>query len=303
MQQRPASEAEILFDRLAADLVVIRPDLINVVLCPLCLRAFERSTFGQEDGLTVEHIIPGAIGGTDKTLTCKECNNTHGSSLDAHLVRMLRAQDWIVGNESTMKGKILFDGIELPMELTWGGTDKGKLIKILGGNPGVLESFKEGMSKAQSGGKFNLRFSLDYKEANARRAFVRIGYLALFQHLGYSYVLSPAAVYVRKLIAGEGTEHLGRLLLQLEDVEEPEGMPALLVFPFGTERAIVAYMVSIRIDSPQTLRRGVLLPSAIVPEESVLRVLFEVGPHIVEKRMTMNVSIPTRQESTRPPIK
>ncbi len=291
MQPTPIKQAEMLFDRLAADLAQIRPDMTGRVLCPFCLRAFDRATLGQEDGLSVEHMIPGALGGAAKILSCRKCNNTHGSDLEGHLVRMVEARDWIAGGKRHMKGTFTMGDIELPMKIEWGGTDKSKVMRIPGGKPAVLESFPERMKAVQAGDKFNIRVSLNYIESNVRRAFLRIGYLALFEFLGYSYVLSAAAACVRKLIEGAETDKISRLMMQLENVQESEVTPPLIICPIGNEGTTVAYMVVIRIDSPQQLRKGVLLPSERLPEEAVLPVLLEIGPQLHEKRFTMSVAI------------
>ncbi|MBK9209082.1 MAG: hypothetical protein IPL71_12575 [Anaerolineales bacterium] len=47
--------------------------------------------------LTLEHIIPSALGGKFITLTCKECNSKSGELLDAHLIQRLRTEDILTG--------------------------------------------------------------------------------------------------------------------------------------------------------------------------------------------------------------
>jgi HNH endonuclease len=254
------------------------------------LRAFDRSALGQEDdGLTVEHIIPGALGGTDKTLTCKKCNNTHGSELEGHLVRKIEAQDWAAGGDRQMKGTFTMGDIQLPMKIGWGET---KTMRIPGGKPSILEKVPERMQAVQDGDTFSIHVSLNFIEANARRAFLRIGYLALFDSLGYSYVLSPAASCVRKLIDGAEADKIVRLMMQMTNVKESEPTPPLIVLPLGNEVATLAYMVMVRIDSPRQLRKGILLPSERLPEESALPVLLEIAPQLHEKSFNLNVAVP-----------
>lgn len=295
MEPAPLSEAEILFERIAADLASGCPDLIGRVVCPLCLVVFDRAKLGQEheQGLTVEHIIPRALGGTHKTLTCKRCNNTQGSELDAHLVRKVQARDWIAGGGKPMQGTITMGDLRLSMTVAWGGTEGIKNIRIRGGKPAILAEFPKRLRAVKEGDTFKLHFSLRYRESNARRALIRIGYLALFNLLGYSYVLSPAAAYVRDLIAGSNDEILERLMImRLKVAEEPKEAPPLMYVPIQNRHGVnVAYLVSIRIDSPQQMRRAVLLPSESVPQEFVMRVLQDVGPQLVKERITMTVAV------------
>jgi hypothetical protein len=60
------------------------PEIENPYICPLCERPFPRTAIA--DGtLTFEDAPPKSYGGKPVALSCKGCNNTHGSSLDAPL--------------------------------------------------------------------------------------------------------------------------------------------------------------------------------------------------------------------------
>jgi hypothetical protein len=128
-----------IFERLAKSLATVNPDVAGHVLCPLCMRPFGRAALdrGATDGLTLEHIIPGALRGTGVTLTCRRCNNHQGSALDAHFVRMVRAQNWLDGDGSTMRGTVRIENLDLPMKLSWGKGDSPNTIAISGGGAEV----------------------------------------------------------------------------------------------------------------------------------------------------------------------
>src|SRR4051812_13941051 len=83
-----------LFDLYSADLVEFFPDYPNRFLCPICRLLFTRKSLTDENGLTLEHCIPEALGGQVYTLTCKSCNNGSGSKLDVHLINKLLADDF-----------------------------------------------------------------------------------------------------------------------------------------------------------------------------------------------------------------
>lgn len=286
-----AALAKKLFDRLSADLVLIRPEMQAQVLCPLCVRPFERAALGlkTDHGLTLEHIIPGAVGGRWVTVTCRRCNNNHGSALDAHFVRMTRSRDWLDGDGSTLKGSVRIDDAVVPMKISWGAGARPNVIRVLGGKAEMLRRFREQIEWMCEGSQVHLNFSLDYIEVNARRALVRMGYLSLFDRFGYSYALSEAATWVRKLIGGSDDDQLWRLLPQLGEVEQGGRAEQVTIVPVGDERATVAYLVVMRIDARQTRHHAVLLPAPNVPEESAMTVLSDVGSQLHEKRHSIRI--------------
>ena len=69
------------FDRGARALVAARPAGPEVYCCPLCLRGFDAEHM---DHLSIEDVPPRSVGGRPLLLTCRECNNKHGTELDAH---------------------------------------------------------------------------------------------------------------------------------------------------------------------------------------------------------------------------
>ncbi len=50
--------------------------------CPLCSRPFQKSAIDNKE-LTLEHVPPKAQGGKEIALTCRNCNNTAGKTVDA----------------------------------------------------------------------------------------------------------------------------------------------------------------------------------------------------------------------------
>ena len=81
-----------LFDHLrkslaAAGLATARDDSL---ICPLC---WQETRY---EDLSHEHVVPGSVGGTCNTLTCRPCNNEHGSSLDSHLSNASATQSFDV---------------------------------------------------------------------------------------------------------------------------------------------------------------------------------------------------------------
>jgi len=69
---------------------ILTPKLGDKYVCPLCRDAFERSEI--ESKLSVEHVPPSSVGGRPVALTCKRCNNTAGTLLDAEMLRRHNAR-------------------------------------------------------------------------------------------------------------------------------------------------------------------------------------------------------------------
>ena len=64
--------------------------------CPCCLRAYGRDA--PSDGtLTYEDVPPKSVGGRWLVLTCKQCNNTAGTRLDAQARLREEQLDFLAG--------------------------------------------------------------------------------------------------------------------------------------------------------------------------------------------------------------
>lgn len=271
--------ATTLFDEMAENLATIHPGLQGLMKCPLCLGTFDRSALTRDDdnGLTLEHIVPEALGGRKVTLTCRRCNNTDGSALDAHFVRMIKAHNWQDGDGSLLAGRIKVESDYLPMTLSWNKGDNPRVIRILGGKPDVLKTFvASGRSFAQ-GGTINFTLNFDYNSFKAQRAVVRMGFLVLCHTYGYAYTLSGAANRVRELIKGGGVDELSKFIFRFHNVEERRPMPPIVTVSVGDGRA---YLVFFKIDAMRKWYFTALLPSKDIAEDSVLGIISEIGDQL-----------------------
>src|SRR5258708_4609166 len=82
----------------------------EMILCPLCWQEKRLSD------LSLEHMVPSAVGGRSTTLTCRLCNNTHGSELDSHLINYQRANDAMHGH-GRVRSRLNVNGYELVANL------------------------------------------------------------------------------------------------------------------------------------------------------------------------------------------
>lgn len=284
-------QATELFNRLAADLVGFRPDLQDRVLCPLCVRSFGRDAIGKrdEDGLSIEHIIPRALGGAYVTLTCRRCNNQHGSAVDAHFIRMIRAMDWQTGDGSELKGNLRVGNDELPIKISWGGGKNPTVMKIPGGKPEVLEQVQRTIRGMKEEDTFDLDVNFNYVATKAKRGLIRVAYLVLFDVFGYSYILGGAGKTLRNVIREGSIEDLKSFAFRITNVNEERVENPVVFAPVGDETGTLAYLVIIRIDAAQKTYHAVLMPVPDTPEDQVLNRLVEIGKKLHGHRYTIQI--------------
>src|SRR5882757_594900 len=69
-------------------------------LCPLCLRPMTNAEL-RDGTLTLEHVPPKSQGGSEVTLTCRECNHElGGSKVDVHVASERRLSEFFAGESS-----------------------------------------------------------------------------------------------------------------------------------------------------------------------------------------------------------
>ncbi len=230
--------AHSIFAELSEDLGRMTTNSSNSVLCPLCLQAYSEDAIDlEEPELTEEHIIPESLGGKLVTLSCKSCNSTHGSKLDAHLVQMVRSQNSLAGLGTVpLKGRIGIAGNQFPAQFDV----RSRTFRVGGGSPAVIDEVN-GMFQKGSIESMDLNFSLGYIPDRAYLALLRIAYLAIFRELGYRYILSPAAGVVREIISR--SDHppagLGDLIAELRNLA-PVSREPLQFVSLGDIGAVVA---------------------------------------------------------------
>jgi hypothetical protein len=203
---------EKIFDLYSQNLeMIINQDGLPISLpfpayiCPLCKGVFPKDAImshDKESELTVEHIPPKSVGSKEIVLTCKNCNNTHGSKLDSHLSGKLKG------------GKFLSmtPGEEIQAEFEVNGNIPARgYIKI--SNSGSVEVFFDGKRTNQKYEKQLIDFvtsdsnkkklKMTFTTHNRRLAklsILRSAYLWAFCRLGYAFIFSKGAERIRQLI-------------------------------------------------------------------------------------------------------
>jgi len=180
-----------------------------VYLCPLC-RAHHIFQKGNElfwsTEFTMDHYPPSSVGGKNKALVCKSCNNTLGSIIDSHLPSGLRARRFF-----ERKGP-------MPMTLSvnkignyklTGSFEDGKLsLKENHRNSNLMQVMKLAAGKMSDGGEpfiMNMRGAFP-GEALVSKALLKAAFLQFFSWAGYDFAFSHTAKKIREVLNGT-TDH------------------------------------------------------------------------------------------------
>lgn len=195
---------ERLFEVYSTNLALHLPEYAGYFACPFCLRLFTRKAI--KDGLlSIEHIIPSCIGGKLVTLTCKTCNNLHGTALDAKLVAHFRFRDQITGkNPKPLRATVKIGEGEFTADILF----KGKEIDVLGlpnlSNPKQLQYATNALEVGVDTITFQRKLVFGGPEVTA--AIIRVAYLLMFRFFGYGYVFHPNLEPVRNRIMNPHVE-------------------------------------------------------------------------------------------------
>ena len=190
-----APNLDTLLSRCEADLLQILPNAKMGFLCPICLMFFARTS------VSIEHIVPDALGGRLTTLTCRGCNNTAGAQLDYHLVERVRVE----GRSKLLEADVAFRGTKFrgKVHLPESTSDSFRLYgSPKQSNPREINRFfsllDEGIWHGQ---ELKLRLERKYEPVPSAVALLRSAYLLMFRLFGYRYVFDSSAVVVRESIS------------------------------------------------------------------------------------------------------
>lgn len=188
-----------LFDLYAGNLRACRPEYQDLFACPLCLTLFDRSSLDNEL-LSLEHIIPSGKGAANETLTCKKCNNTTGSAMDADLLKRIKHEEQMERNGGPVRCEIVTgEGRHNANMFIKAG--ESPTIEIIGlpaqSNPSLL---KKAVEEYVTNINFTMHWRAGYVHARSQTAMLRSAYLTMFRYYGYCYILQSALDRVREQI-------------------------------------------------------------------------------------------------------
>ncbi len=273
MRDRP-NRRQGLFRELEADLKTSRPEVTDIVACPLCLAEYGRASIEQ---LSREHIVPSRLGGRSETLTCYKCNNTQGSRFDSHLIRAMKAMDAVEGEEpiattlGSTKGKIVAE-----LLLGKGTPEQPNRISIIG-KAGNLQAAEDLQRSLADGFTLNLHMSFQLIPERYFRAAFRAAFLSVFKAEGYRYALSVGAGQVRTML---NTDMPVLEKVVMEAFPERDPLTDLLVMPITFNDVGDCYVVLLRLQTKRTRYITVLLPGKAGVDWASLEALYEHAPRL-----------------------
>ncbi|SRR5579863_427169 len=245
----------------------------NGCWCPLCGEFFTRADLDARR-LTLEHVPPSSIGGKPMCLTCADCNNTAGSTIDASVSEFASMQKL---NTAFFSNKGDYTG---PVSLSAGGMTVNARINKTEGEPVRIE-IHESYNHPERVGELNKhldattssgtewRFELSAKFRTSQKklfaSLLRSGYLAAFSLLGYRYAGTSRLNVVRQQIREPDVEHvprIGIILNHTPNLGNDGPVVAVISAPFPG----VAVYFSAR-SSPVRRAVTVLLPWVDGPED------------------------------------
>ena len=246
-----------LFDIYASNLSFYVPKYKDNFACPICLTVFSREAI-QEKKVSLEHIVPSSIGGKLLTLTCKKCNNDAGTKLDAHFAKKVRGEDILAGkSEHPISGRIEIGDGEFGADIYFSESNNPN-VKIIGvedrSNPELQAKAQTAMDMGTP--EINLKWNLGYRRNRSSVAVLRMGYLLMFRHFGYGYILHNNLVQVRNQI--REPENETNILKGLLELDKPPVSNTVVIIT--TPQRLQSFMAILNISTNTQRYVGVLLP-------------------------------------------
>jgi hypothetical protein len=205
------------FERTFPGLIASRfgPHIGPVYVCPICDRGFRRPAV-EAGVLTAEHVPPDSLGGRELLLTCKDCNNTAGTELDAHARRKENVLDVMKGEPiRPLKVRVEHRGHRVNARLMV--SDSGWAFQVVkhANSPAALRAFQEA-GPPTAGTPINVEFDGDrFSELSAKMSWFRSGFLALFAAFGYRFSFDPALEIVKRQLRSPDKRMIYSFLIEI----------------------------------------------------------------------------------------
>lgn len=176
-------------------------------ICPICFNGYGFSDI-KKGILTLEHVPPKSINGKGLVLTCKECNNIAGYSIDKAINEKNKIEDFLTSSNEKNRAKLEALGKKLNIvSQNIDGTIKFTIPKKIN-DPKVSKEFEKLFIEDNCSFDFNLSPSFAYNPWHMKVGYLKSAFLIAFAKFGYSYALGDALVKIRNQILNYETEDL-----------------------------------------------------------------------------------------------
>lgn len=181
-------------------------------VCPLCLTSYTQQVVNT-DAITIEHAPQHALGGHEKALTCKECNNGAGSEIDCHLdnlIQRLEFKEQVDG--SKREGSFEVSGQRIHGSLTYNN-----------GNCELRLPVRSNDTRINLGGLMTTGDEFEFEGKKVKynancgiAAMLKNAYILLFARIGYPILASAHYDILRNYINDPYNYFLPRPLCRIE---------------------------------------------------------------------------------------
>lgn len=255
---------EMIFELYAQNLELVkRHPKVNLegertsgYVCPLCNKIYDRSAFSPEyaDQLTEEHFPPGKLGGSVKILTCKICNNTHGSKLESHLKEHLLTQDFLKGDKKASRPARFFTDGKYDIGGKIYKTSTGfhfKAVRQISNHDHYDALFRDDKPDIN---KIDVTVTGLYKRRKAEIALLRIAYLWLYSEFGFAIMYNSNMHKIREQIQNPEKRIIESLKsIELDYPDEMEGINILT-----KPKVLQSYVALFKTETNSKVRKHVV---------------------------------------------
>lgn len=207
--KRKAKLRESFFQICVSAYQSLTGDTREICICPLCGVGYTKDAFyGEEKLLTLEHVPPKVLGGKELLLTCKECNNSAGDTVDAalHMRERHNSLKQALGMKSGDyhgRIKLSMGGEKLNFDLKISNEEScGVELRPAGNCPKAFTRWRTHMKKNAEdkkwdGQQFNISTTHGFHQWLSKIGDLRIAYLIAFAAFGYRYIFNDRLTPIR----------------------------------------------------------------------------------------------------------
>lgn len=277
----------------------IEPDINPSIVCPICTRVFIEESLEQEgenqNPLTLEDVPPRSLGGAPTILTCKECNNTSGSKLDAQLYNALLEKDsdkflpnsssnvTIRNQDSIIRGKIEVDadlGISLQYHQKRSHPRHFEKLKEISPNSRGFSITKPSVKLTKNQFEqlrnqkniihVKMESTLDSRLTNI--ALLRVAFLKMFEMFGHGVLFNEPMLSLADQIQKPDSEIIQGDFIIRHAFDESMAGVHLVTSP----KELQGFLVVFKLTTPSISRwYGVMLPGFSEPGLNIYKFLQE----------------------------